>query len=382
METILQRLKKSIESAIQEEFESFVSEMEVYKNGSRKISPKTYFWKLDLNIPRTRGKKQDGTVFFSEIKAKTLEEIFDIIWNQILGLMKLWNTFDDIKNYFQEVYGFSFSNDLLSKIYNSVYDELITFKSRTLLNFYTIVYLDATYIKMKVESQTGRSCIKSVPVYFVIWVNIFWEKEILDFVVMKNSESSIAWQEVVNGIKNRWVDDILIACVDGLAWFERAIKSCFPNTEVQPCIVHRVRNLMQAISYKDKTEFLIEFKKVYNACSQEEALKLLEAMKQKWEKYSILLQDWFYDIDIWWKYFKYSYPLRKLIYSTNVIENFNWLIKANIWKRRVYFTQKSAEISIFLAIQNKQKSLRRVRNFTGLRMELATFFWEKRVPIF
>jgi transposase-like protein len=80
---------------------------------------------------------------------------------------------------------------------------------------------------------------------------------------------------------------------------------------------------MQAISYKDKTEFLIEFKKVYNACSQEEALQLLEAMKKKWEKYSVLLQDWFYDIDVWGKYFKYSYPLRKLIYSTNVIENFN-----------------------------------------------------------
>ena len=132
---------------------------------------------------------------------------------------------------------------------------------------------------MKIESQTGRSCIKSVSVYFVIWVNIFWEKDILDFVVMKNPESASAWQEVVNGIVNRLVDDILIACVYGLVWFERAIKSCFPNTEVQPCIVHKVRNLMKSISYKDNTEFLIEFKKVYNACSQEEALKLLEAMK-------------------------------------------------------------------------------------------------------
>lgn len=382
METILQRVKKSIESAIQEEFEWFVEEMKVYKNGSRKISPKTYFWRMDLNIPRTRGRKEEWTVFFSEIKAKTLEEIFDTIWNQILGLMRLGNTFEDIKWYFESVYNFSFSNDLLSKIYNSVYDELVSFKSRTLINFYTIVYLDATYIKMKLESETGRSCIKSVPVYFIIGVNIFWEKEILDFVVMKHPESSIAWQEVINGIKNRWVDDILIACVDGLAGFERAIKSCFPHTEVQPCIVHRVRNLMQAISYKDKTEFLMEFKKVYNACSQEEALQLLEKMKVKWEKYSILLQDWFYDIDVWGKYFKYSYPLRRLIYSTNVIENFNWLIKSNIWKRRVYFTQRSAEISIFLAIQNKQKSLKKVRNFASLRMELADFFWEKRVPIF
>ncbi len=220
-----------------------------------------------------------------------------------------------------------------------------------------------------------------MPVYFIIWVNIYGEKDILDFVVMQKPESSAVWQEIINSIKNRGVDDILIACVDGLAGFQEAIQSCFPNTQVQPCIVHRVRNLLQSISYKDKTEFFMEFKKVYNAVSQEEALKFLEAMKQKWEKYSILLQEWFYNIDVWGGYFKYSYPLRKLIYSTNVIENFNGLIKSNIWKRRVYFTQRSAEISIFLAVQNKQKSLKKVRDFHSLRMELVAFFWEKRIPV-
>jgi len=375
------RLKKSIETAIQEEFEWFVSQSKVYKNGVRKITPKTYFWKMELNIPRTRGSKKDGTVFYSEIKAKTLEEIFDKVFSQILWLMRLWNTFDDIKNYFTNVYNFTFSNDLLSKVYNSVYDELIEFKTRTLSNFYTIIYLDATYIKMRVESQTGRSTIKSVPVYFIIWVNAFWEKEILDFMVMTNPENASSWQEVINGIKNRWVDDILIACIDGLAGFESAILSNFPNTQVQPCIVHKIRNLMKFISYKDKQEFLIEFKKVYNAISQEQAMKILTEMKNKWTQYHAILDDWFYDIDMWGKYFQYSYPIRKLIYTTNIIENFNGIIKANIGKRKVYFTQKSAEISVFLAIQNKKKSLKNIRGFEDLRRELTNFFWEKRVPI-
>ena len=141
METILIRLKKSIETSIQEEFQSFVSKVKVYKNWYRTIKPKTYFWKLELEIPRTRWKKSEKNVFYSEIKAKTLEEIFDKILTQILWLMRLWNSFEDIKNYFQNTYDFSFSNDILSKIYNSVYDEIILWKTRTLNSFYTIIYL-------------------------------------------------------------------------------------------------------------------------------------------------------------------------------------------------------------------------------------------------
>ena len=103
METILIRLKKSIETSIQEEFNNFLKTTKVSKNWYRIIKPKTYFWKLELEIPRTRWKKSEDTVFYSEVKAKTLEEIFDKIFNQILWLMRLWNSFEDIKNYFQEM---------------------------------------------------------------------------------------------------------------------------------------------------------------------------------------------------------------------------------------------------------------------------------------
>ena len=137
--------------------------------------------------------------------------------------------------------------------------------------------------------------------------------------------------------------------------------------------------MQKLISYKDRYEFNLEFKKVYNAISEEEALLELNKMNIKWQKYSHILRDWFYDIDVWWQYFKYSYRIRKLIYTTNIIENLNWIIQTNIAKRRVYFTHKSAEISIFLAIQNKQNSLKKISCSQELRLELINFFWE-RIP--
>ena len=319
-------------------------------------------------------------MFYSEVKAKTLEEIFDKIFNQILWLMRLWNSFEDIKNYFQEIYNFGFSNDFLSKIYNSISTEILEWKTRVLNNFYTIIYLDATFIKLRTaDVNTWRYTIKSVPVYFVIWVNISWEKEILDFVIMENPENAWTWQEIINSLRNRWINDIIFACVDWLKWFKWAILSNFPNAIIQPCIVHKIRNLQKLISYKDRYEFNLEFKKVYNAISEEEALLELNKMNIKWQKYSHILRDWFYDIDVWWQYFKYSYRIRKLIYTTNIIENLNWIIQTNIAKRRVYFTHKSAEISIFLAIQNKQNSLKKISCSQELRLELINFFWE-RIP--
>lgn len=381
METIIMRLKKSIENAIQEEFTKFVSQVKVSKNGYRIIKPKTYFWKLDLEIPRTRWKKWEANIFYSEIKAKTLEEIFDTIIMQILWLMRLWNSFEDIKQYFQSSFNFSFSNDLLSKIYNSVYEEIIQWKTRTIHNFYTILYLDATFIKLRTcDNSTGRYTIKSVPVYFIIWVNIAWEKEILDFVIMEHAENASTWQEIINSLKNRGLNDVLFACVDGLKWLKEAILSNFPNTIVQACIVHKIRNLQKLISYKDRYEFTCDFKAVYNAISQEQAMLEINTVKEKWKKYASILNDWFYDIDVWGQYFKYSHRIRKLIYTTNIIENFNGIIKTNIAKRRVYFNHKSAEISVFLAIQNKQKSLKKIAGFELLRLELINFFWENRIP--
>ena len=243
-----------------------------------------------------------------------------------------------------------------------------------------MLYLDATFIKLKVkDSYSWRYTIKSVPVYFAIWVNTDWEKEILDFIIADEPENSTQWQFFINNLSNRWVKDVLFACVDWLPWLKEAVISVFTNTEIQPCIVHKIRNVRKYISYKDHWEFMKDIKSVYNANSFEEAELKLTNMKSKWKKYNNILSDWFYNIDERWKYFNYNYRIRKLIYTTNIIENWNWLVKSNIWKRKVYFTHKSAEISIFLAITYKQWKLKKIYWINQLLLQLKNIFWD-RIP--
>lgn len=373
-------IKKSIESNIKLEFEDFLKEKSVYRNWYRSIKAKTPVWLISIDIPRTRWNHKQWNVFCPDIKWTTISQMFDDIIIKILNLMRLWNTFSDIRYYFNEVYWFWLSNNLLSSIYNSIYDEIISWKNRTLNDFYLMLYLDATFIKLKVkDSYSWRYTIKSVPVYFAIWVNTDWEKEILDFIIADEPENSTQWQFFINNLSNRWVKDVLFACVDWLPWLKEAVISVFTNTEIQPCIVHKIRNVRKYISYKDHWEFMKDIKSVYNANSFEEAELKLTNMKSKWKKYNNILSDWFYNIDERWKYFNYNYRIRKLIYTTNIIENWNWLVKSNIWKRKVYFTHKSAEISIFLAITYKQWKLKKIYWINQLLLQLKNIFWD-RIP--
>lgn len=378
MEKVLFNLKNAIESCINEEFTEFLQNVPVSKNGYRTIHPKSPVGRVEINLPRSRWKKSEWNIFYSEIQAQTVTDMLDDVFHQILQLMKIWNTFDDIKEYFSSVYSMPISNDFLSKVYNSVYDEIMNWKSHTLKSMYMIVYLDAMYIKLKVHNpNTWRYTIQSVPVYFIIWIDMEWEKEILDFVITQNQESWIFWQEIINNLSNRGIQDILFACVDWLPWLKEWILSIFPDTIVQPCIVHKVRNIEKYVNYKDRKDFLGDIHRVYNAVNQSQAEMMLFKMQEKWKKYKRLLDDWLYDIDYWGSYFKFSYRIRRLIYTTNIIENWNSLVRTTIGRRKVYFTQKSAEISIFLAIMHREKRLKNVRWIKELQLELMNFFPER-----
>ena len=166
----------------------------------------------------------------------------------------------DIKSYFKECYDFKFSNDQLSWVYNSVAEEIIKWRSQTLQSFYSIMYLDATFIKLKVKNpETKITSIKSVPVYFFIGIDLDWKKEILDFSIMEDPENARCWQYLINNIRNRWVTDVLFACMDWLKGLKEAFSSNFPNTITQPCIVHKIRNIRKYISYKDHNNFMSDF---------------------------------------------------------------------------------------------------------------------------
>lgn len=225
------------------------------------------------------------------------------------------------------------------------------------------------YIKLKVDNS-----IKSVPVYFIIWILPSWEKQVLDFIIDTEPENSSKYLEVLNNIKNRWVKHVLFSVFDWLPGLAKACKLAFPNTILQRCIVHKLRYSMKFIQASDEKEFLKNLKSVYNAPNIQEATRLLEIFRVKWDKYKVVLDDWLYSMDEWWNYFKYSYPIRKLIYTTNIIEAFNSLIRRHMWKKRVFFTKKSATIAVYLAVIYNQDRLKSIYWIKQIRLELSNFF--------
>ena len=364
-------ISSKIEEEIKKDFEKFIEEQNVHKNWFRTIRPKTMLGQLSINIPRTRWNKKDWTTYIPDLSNSSISDIVDKLFQFVITLFSTWNTFKDIRFIFKNTFGFWISNDLLSRIYNSLFDTLIEWRNQTLNEFYIALYLDAMYIKLKVDNS-----IKSVPVYFIIWIDTDWTKQILDFVVWVEPENSKAWLEILNKLKSRWLKDVIFTVFDWLPWLSKSANIAFPKAIVQRCLVHKVRNTIKLIKSKDEKEFLSDLKKIYNAPSEEEAIRLAKKFKNKWEEYKTILDDWLYTMDEWWKYYNYSPAIRKLIYTTNIIESFNSLIRRHMWKKRVFFTKKSAEISIYLAVMYNQERLKLIRWIKELKLELSIQFPE------
>ena len=163
---------------------------------------------------------------------------------------------------------------------------------------------------------------------------------------------------------------------DWLPWLANACKLAFPDTILQRCIVHKLRYSLKFIKASDEKDFIKDLKSVYNASNIQEATRLLEQLRIKWNKYKVVLDDWLYSMDKWWNYYNYSWPIRKLIYTTNIIEWFNSLVRRHMGKKRVFFTKKSVEISIYLAIIYNQDRLKSIHWIKQIRLELAKFFPE------
>lgn len=373
--SLLDTIQSRIQQDIYNDFENFIKSTNVYKNWYRTIQPKTFLWHLKLKIPRTRWSKSEWTTYIPNLWTfPSFSSLLNYTFKFILSLFASWNTFNDIRSIFHNIFWYWISNDLLSNIFNSVYDSFLQRKSQPLHSFYIAIFLDAIFINLLVNLN-GSSSIKKIPVYFIIWLLPDWSKQVLDFFIFDNpSESSSNRRKVLLSLKNRWVHDIWFAIFDWLPWLHNAILSVFPNAILQKCIVHKLRNIIWLLKFNDQKDFIKDIKKVYNAPSLDLALKHLDIMKSKRKQYNHLLDSWLYDIDLWSSYFNFSWPIRKLVYTTNVIENFNWLIRQHLSKRKVFFTKKSAEIAIFLAVSSKEPSMKKFKYIKQLITELLSLY--------
>ncbi|WP_408900996.1 IS256 family transposase [Photobacterium piscicola] len=315
-----------------------------YRNGSSTKTLKTEDGQFELDTPRDR----EGS--FEPQLVKKNQTRFTSMDDKILSLYARGMTTRDIVDSFKEMYNADISPTLISKVTNAVIDEVNEWQNRPLDSLYPIVYLDCIVVKIR---QDNRVINKAV--FLALAINLDGEKELLGLWFAEN-EGAKFWLNVLTELKNRGVEDILIACVDGLKGFPDAINTVYPETHIQLCIVHMIRNSLRFVSWKDYKAVTADLKRIYQADTEEIALMERDTFSERWdEKYPQISRSWINNWENLNTFFRYPKDIRKAIYTTNAIESLNSVIRKAIKNRKVFPSDDSAKKVIYLAIRSASK---------------------------
>ena len=285
-------------------------------------------------------------------------------------------SYQDIRKHMQEMYGTEISQGMLTKVTDKLLSSITEWRNRPLEEIYTVVFLDAMFFKAR---ENGKVVTKTV--YNILGVNQDGYKDILGFYTA-DSEGSNFWLGVLNDLKARGVKDILISCIDGLKGFPEAILASFPNTEIQLCVVHQIRQSIKYVASKDQKEFMSDLKTVYKADTKDMAEQYLLELDEKWgKKYPMVLRSWQSKWEELSAYFKYSAEIRRLIYTTNPIEAFHRQVR-KFTKSKGSFTSEGALVKlIYCAYQRiREKWTMPISNWALIISQLDIYF-EKRLNI-
>lgn len=338
------------------------------RNGSSsKILRSSEYGEVPISVPRDRnGEFEPLVVKKNQTNLSGLEE-------RIISMYAKGMTIREIEDHFFELYGTQMSPTLISNVTNRIMPLVKEWQNRPLESLYPIIFMDAIHFKVRDE---GR--IQSKAAYVIIGVTVEGYKDVLGIYIGK-SESSKFWLMVLNELKNRGVQDILIACTDNLTGFSDAIQASFPHTEVQKCIVHQIRNSIRFVGYKDLKAVTTDLKPIYQASSEELGLEALKAFEEKWgDKYPVIAKSW---IDNWAElstFFKYPKELRRIIYTTNFIEGFNRQLRKPTKSKSIFPSDESLLKMLYLVTMDiTKKWTMRIPNWGQILSQFAIFFEER-----
>jgi putative transposase len=340
------------------------------RNGTSKKTVKSQAGELALEVPRDR----NGT--FEPVLVPKRKRRIGNFDDLILSLYTRGMTTTEIQEHILEIYGVELSIELVSSITDAVMDEVKAWQSRPLEAVYPIVYLDAIIVKARFNGHVGKRVI-----YLVVGVTLAGYKEILGLWAC-DAEGAKFWAGVLTDLKNRGVQDILIACVDGLKGFPEAIQAVFPRTEVQLCIVHLIRSSTRQVAYKEMKDVAADLKPIYTAPTAEMAELALNDFDTKWgQKYPMIARSW---RNVWSNvipFFKFPPEIRRVIYTTNVIESVNSSIRHITNNRALFPNDESVFKLLYLALTNaSRKWTMPIRDWRPALQQLAIVF-EGRVPV-
>jgi hypothetical protein len=334
------------------------------RNGYSKKTVRSEYGNINLDIPRDRNAE-----FEPQIIPKYQREITGIE-GQILSLYAKGMSSRDIEEHLNNLYGIDVSPSMISKITDKIIPEIREWQSRQLEDVYPIVFMDAIHYSVRKEGIVVKKA-----VYLAIGIDREERKEVMGFWIGEN-ESSKYWLNILNELKNRGVQDILIMSVDNLRGFSEAISSVFSRTEIQKCIVHQIRNSIRHISYKDVREFASELKEMYNAPTLEQAENRLDALEEKWgKKYMAVINSWRSNWNELTTYFKYDTKIRKLIYTTNPIESLNRQLRKYTKTKSLYPTDEALMKSVYLSLKEATKKWTgRISGWGEIYSQLSIYF--------
>lgn len=338
------------------------------RNGHSSKSLKTSFGETEIEVPRDR----NGD-FEPNIIKKHQTSISGDIEEKILSMYAKGMTTADIEAHIREIYGLSVSDSTISRITDKILPVVKEWQSRPLESIYPIVFMDAVHFHVRSEGQIVKKA-----VYIAIGINMDGIRDVLGMWVGEN-ESAKFWLGILNGLKNRGVKEIFIACVDGLSGFPNAIEAAYPKTEIQQCIIHQIRNSTKFVSYKDIKALMADLKAVYGAVDEERALVNLDFFDEKWgTKYPKIPRSWRENWANLSGYFKYPQEMRTLIYTTNAIEGFNRQLRKVTKSKSVFPTDDSLLKMLYLAmIDITKKWTGRRKDWGVIHSQLEVFFAER-----
>jgi transposase-like protein len=365
-------LKMIIESALEGELDDHLIETRKSgknrRNGHGAKKLQSSLGGFEVLAPRDR-----NSSFEPQIVEKRQHKISSDIDQQIIALFSRGMSYRDIQDHVGEMYGIEVSEGTLTAITDRIFPQILAWQNRPLESLYPVIWLDAMHFKVREDGA-----VKTKAVYSILGVTTRGEKEVVG-VYFGDHESSKFWRQVLHELKQRGIEDILVACIDNLNGFADAIEDVFPKTDVQLCLVHQMRNSMKCISEKDMKPMVKDLKKIYQADNEKMALYYLQEAEETWgSKYKVVFKSWHRNWERLTNFYKYPPQLRRLIYTTNPIESYHRMVR-KVTKTKGAFSSENAILKqIYLATMNAQTKWNgTIFAWPSIRKDLIAYFEDR-----
>lgn len=345
------------------------SDSDDYRNGYKQKQVNSSYGPVTIDVPQDR-----KSTFEPQVVKKRQKDISDID-KKIISMYAKGMTTRQISDTLMDIYGFEASEGFISDVTDKILPEIEEWQNRPLSEIYPVLFIDAIHYSVR-----DNGVIRKLAAYVILGINLEGRKEVLTIEVGEN-ESSKYWLSVLNNLKNRGVQDIMIICADGLTGIKEAISTAFPNTEYQRCIVHQVRNTLKYVADKDRKPFATDLKTIYNAPSEQKAIEARERVTEKWkDKYPRAMRSWETNWDAISPIFKFSADVRSVIYTTNAIESLNSTYRKLNRQRSVFPSDQALLKALYLAtFEATRRWTMPIRNWGKVYGEMSIMY-EGRLP--